>query len=572
MRRVFFVMPNVGVTGGNKVMLEYANLFVERDIETLLLTPEAVNPVWFDLDSRVTIVDRVDGPTVVKKDDVVVFSWDFDAEYVLGLDGAKVYLVQHFIHPREDVFAMPFRFVGVSSWVQQHTREVYMVPCDLALNGVDLDVFTPPCDDDRDERSLMRVLYIDRALKWKGVDDIKAALAELQKRYPHFLATAVNGLLPDELAALYRKANVFVSGSWYEGFNLPVLEAMACGCAVVTTDCRGQDDFVRHNRNALIVPAKNPSLMASALLSLLINDGLRKRIRRQAVEDSLSWGWDKVDEFVDVLMDVEPPSDFSKEIVYPQWVVPIGDFLQVDEYSSITRVLQKEREDPGAFIRSQWDGVDSTVPDQIDGFYKNTDAYVYALTVTEYGSNGYVHPMTAANVFRENGIEKILVYGGGIGTDVIHFVRHGGILVDYFSVKSCTRDFACHRMKLYEVSDQVDVLDDLKPEVPYKGIYCVRTLEFFNNPLLILDQIWLISEPGAVLVCTYTKSSLSANVAETEDRDFLNSAELHGWSFAGQAGQNNELYILRREDIRERESSPTDHEDFLMTATAGSRD
>jgi len=41
-----------------------------------------------------------------------------------------------------------------------------------------------------------------------------------------------------EIAFYMNKSHIFISTSWWEGFGLPPLEAMACGCAVILTKCR----------------------------------------------------------------------------------------------------------------------------------------------------------------------------------------------------------------------------------------------------------------------------------------------------------------------------------------------
>ena len=56
----------------------------------------------------------------------------------------------------------------------------------------------------------------------------------------------------DEVNRLFNEATVFVQTSTHEGFCLPVLEAMATGCAVVCTDAHGNRDFCERRRNCLI--------------------------------------------------------------------------------------------------------------------------------------------------------------------------------------------------------------------------------------------------------------------------------------------------------------------------------
>ena len=70
------------------------------------------------------------------------------------------------------------------------------------------------------------------------------------------LGNAVRGLRhvsPDELRSLYRASTVFAIPSLQEGLCVAGLEAMACGCPVVTGPCGGPDDYVSDGCNGLVV-------------------------------------------------------------------------------------------------------------------------------------------------------------------------------------------------------------------------------------------------------------------------------------------------------------------------------
>jgi glycosyltransferase involved in cell wall biosynthesis len=62
-----------------------------------------------------------------------------------------------------------------------------------------------------------------------------------------------------------KKANVFVLSSQSEGFGLVLVEAMACGCPVVSTDCHGPIDILAHGKWGRIVPVKDYHAMALAI-------------------------------------------------------------------------------------------------------------------------------------------------------------------------------------------------------------------------------------------------------------------------------------------------------------------
>ena len=74
---------------------------------------------------------------------------------------------------------------------------------------------------------------------------------------------------------LFNEATVFVQTSIHEGFCLPLLEAMAAGTPVVSTDAHGNRDFCRHEENCLIADA-DPGAVAEALRA----DPRRRRAAR----------------------------------------------------------------------------------------------------------------------------------------------------------------------------------------------------------------------------------------------------------------------------------------------------
>lgn len=99
------------------------------------------------------------------------------------------------------------------------------------------------------------------------------------------------GYIKDEdLPALYSHADCFVYPSLYEGFGLPPLEAMACGCPVVVSD-RGSLPEVCGDA-ALYVDPTNPSAIASAIVSVLTDNRLRECMVLKGHENARRFNWE----------------------------------------------------------------------------------------------------------------------------------------------------------------------------------------------------------------------------------------------------------------------------------------
>ena len=98
-------------------------------------------------------------------------------------------------------------------------------------------------------------------------------------------AVAYIGDLPNDhaIADLYRRAAVVISVPFSDGTPQSVLEAMACGAAPVVSDLPSLRDWVRHEREGLVVPAGDADALAGAILRLLDDEALRASIQAAAV-------------------------------------------------------------------------------------------------------------------------------------------------------------------------------------------------------------------------------------------------------------------------------------------------
>ncbi len=115
-----------------------------------------------------------------------------------------------------------------------------------------------------------------------GRDEVKAAVASLRLEARVTLTGAV---LDDELAKLYSHCAVFVYVPLYEGFGLPVVEAMSCGAKVVTS--RDTACAETAGDAALLVNPEDETEIASAIEAALKNDDLR----RNSMARSLQFSW-----------------------------------------------------------------------------------------------------------------------------------------------------------------------------------------------------------------------------------------------------------------------------------------
>ncbi len=104
------------------------------------------------------------------------------------------------------------------------------------------------------------------------------------------------------MAQLYAQADLFVYTSYFEAFGLPPLEAMACGTAVVTTDCGGNRDYIRDGKNCLVVPPGDLQRLSSAISRLLTNDSERQALAAAGPLFTQAWSWQRTAAQVETIL------------------------------------------------------------------------------------------------------------------------------------------------------------------------------------------------------------------------------------------------------------------------------
>ncbi|MCX5641786.1 MAG: glycosyltransferase family 1 protein [Candidatus Omnitrophica bacterium] len=101
-----------------------------------------------------------------------------------------------------------------------------------------------------------------------------------------FAGYAGNALLPH----FYSRARFLIFPSLYEGFGLPILEAMACGCPIITSSVSSMPEVA--GDAALLVNPYAVEEIAEAMGRLLKDNGLRENLRRKGMERVKLFSWE----------------------------------------------------------------------------------------------------------------------------------------------------------------------------------------------------------------------------------------------------------------------------------------
>ena len=184
---------------------------------------------------------------------------------------------------------------------------------EVVHNGVDLAQFRPLTDVEKIPGRIMTTTSADVPLK--GLQYLLEAVNELQESVPEINLTVlgkpgkngptrrlirsfglqsrvrfVNGLSTRELCREYARAQMAAVPSLYEGFGLPVAEAMACGLPVVSTSGGALPEVV--GEAGILVPPADSQALARGIRQLFEGPLLRRELGekgRRRMEEQFSW-------------------------------------------------------------------------------------------------------------------------------------------------------------------------------------------------------------------------------------------------------------------------------------------
>ncbi len=347
---LFYALHNK-LAGGAKIFFEYANRLSKLG-HNVCIASRVQPPDWFNLEVPwIEFSEEHLRFSIISPDVVFSMFWtlvpntltlDIPIKILLEQGDPTLYEPESFpkdvIQTMDNCYISPIRIFTVSKNLKGLLKERYGRDSFYVPNGIDTDLFKP-IDNDNTEPIIMLVGADE--LYFKGIKEIFESLSILRERGYNFKVRQVTptGKViynferevitrppQEELARLYATSDIFVTGSYFETFHLPPLEAMACGAAVVTTDNKGVE-YCKDAVNSLIVPVKDPLAMASAIEKLLLDESLRKRLVLEGIKTAREYSWDKIIDAVEneLYNTVISPNIITNSSMGPKGILELKD-------------------------------------------------------------------------------------------------------------------------------------------------------------------------------------------------------------------------------------------------------
>lgn len=309
---IVYVLASDSPSGGVKIVFEHANRLADRGHRVRIYC--AINETgtgWFHV--RVPII--YGDLNKIPQCDIAVASYFTTIPYVKNSPAKiKIHLCQGYeglLHKEKAIadliranYAMLKTKVVISSWLKEIMLKEYGIDANLVSNGLDQYVF--PLKIQEKPLVRLRVLVVGyECLEIKGVNFILNTLKPLSSRFTivrlsshvnttqnlgcefHCMAT----MTQHDIAKVYSSCDILISASQQvEGFSLPALEAMASGCAVITTDCGGNRDYIKNGENCLVIPHSQKALV-NALELLINNPTVRNKLIANGIETAKKYLW-----------------------------------------------------------------------------------------------------------------------------------------------------------------------------------------------------------------------------------------------------------------------------------------
>jgi len=200
-------------------------------------------------------------------------------------------------------------YESVDKNIEIYSKQNFELEKNLLLSGINIGryiLFVGSCDKRKNLENVIKAFDIVCKREKNLYLVVVGFLNENNKRYykkiiKNFNKIKILGHISiKELVILYKNAELFLFPTLYEGFGLPPLEAMACGCPVVVSD-KGSLPEVCGDA-AVYVNPYDPKSIAEGVLKVLTDENLRQNLIQKGYQQVKKFSWEQtVKKFLEVL-------------------------------------------------------------------------------------------------------------------------------------------------------------------------------------------------------------------------------------------------------------------------------
>ena len=98
----------------------------------------------------------------------------------------------------------------------------------------------------------------------------------------------------ENVAAFLNQGDIFLNTTYFDNTPVSIIEAMACGLCIVTTNVGGVPYLLKDNNDALLVPSNDAESMAAAITRVLKEQGLASKVSKNARTSAEKFDWSKI--------------------------------------------------------------------------------------------------------------------------------------------------------------------------------------------------------------------------------------------------------------------------------------
>lgn len=293
-------------TTGARVVFKTAHQFIKKGYRVRVYTIFGKKPVYVNF--KIEVKNLLRSFTDLTPDILVATFWP--TSYIVFLmkarkrfyfsqDWEEDFYKNHLIRNlAKTTYTLPIEKFAISKFhlnrIKKFDKSGYSTHL-IKNTLIDKNIFYP--NKGLYSKKKMGVIRILSVISWynqhKGPDILVRIVVNLRKKYKNYHFTLVSlekkpyenvfdkfisGANHSQLANLYRKSDILLVTSRSEGFFLPGLEAMACGCLVITTNCGGISDYAQHNKNAIIIKNVEDLWRKDIINKTYYNGTLRKHL------------------------------------------------------------------------------------------------------------------------------------------------------------------------------------------------------------------------------------------------------------------------------------------------------